>query len=165
MAWSVDALTRKRPGQECMMKNNLTTLRELVEVLNDGKAFYEEAATHVQRPELRQLFGRMARTKNAIAGALNSRIEARGSCAPADGTLTGTLRKAYGEIRARLSGSPDDEYIDQLEVFEDRIMNVFREAAGESDDAEVRALASKYMPDVTRDHSEMSALKHQARQH
>ena len=147
------------------MKSSVTTLRELVEVLNDGKAFYEEAAARVQRPELRQLFARMARTKSAIAGALNSRIEAHGSSAPGDGTLTGMLRKAYGEIRVCLSGSPDDEYIGQLEIFEDRIMTVFREAAGESDDAEVRALASKYMPDVARDHSEMSALKHQVQHH
>ena len=147
------------------MKQNVATLSELVEVLNDGKKFYEEAAAKAQRAELRQLFGRMARTKEAIAAALNARIRARGSTAPADGTFSGMLRKAYGEVRARLSSSPDAEYVGQLEGFEDRIISVFRAAAAESDDAEVRVLVSKYMPDVIRDHSEMSTLKHQLQHH
>ena len=143
------------------MNRDTTTLRELVEVLNDGKTFYEDAAGKAERADLRQLFGRMARTKGAIAAALAARIAARGRSAPDDGSLSGNLRRAYGEICARFSRSPDAAYVQQLEGFEDRILGVFREAAGESEDAEVRALAHKFMPDVMRDHSEMSALKHQ----
>jgi uncharacterized protein (TIGR02284 family) len=150
---------------EYVVKENAATLRELVEVLNDGRKFYEEAATQARADELKQLFGRMARTKGAIAKALNSRIEAHGVAAPADGTLAGMLRKAYAEVRASLSSSPDQEYVGQLEGFEDRIIRVFRSAAGESEDPEVRAVASKYLPDVMRDHSEMSALKYQLREH
>jgi uncharacterized protein (TIGR02284 family) len=150
---------------ERVVNENAATLRELVEVLNDGRKFYEEAAAQARADDLKLLFGRMARTKGAIAGALNARIEAHGSAAPADGTLAGMLRKAYAEVRACLSNTPDEEYVGQLEGFEDRIISVFRSAVGESDDPEVRAVASKYLPDVMRDHSEMSALKHQLSGH
>lgn len=137
------------------------TLKELVEVLDDGKRFYEDASTKVDRADLRQLFNRMAHTKGVIAGDLKTKIVASGKSAPDHGTIGGSLRKAYGEICAKLSKTPSKEYVDQLEGFEDRIVAAFREAAGKSDDAQVRALAQKYMPEVLRDHNEMSALKHQ----
>ncbi|HEX6834697.1 MAG TPA: PA2169 family four-helix-bundle protein [Rudaea sp.] len=137
------------------------TLKELVEVLDDGKKFYLEASEKVDRTDLRQLFSRMARTKGAIAGDLKTRIVATGKSAPNDGSLSGSLRKTWGEVRARLSSAPNAEYVDQLEGFEDRIVHAFRDAAEKSDDAEVRAVAAKYMPEVLRDHGEMSALKHQ----
>lgn len=137
------------------------TLKELVEVLDDGKKFYEDASTKVDRADLRQLFNRMAQTKGVIASDLKTQIVASGKSAPEHGTIGGSLRKAYGEICAKLSKTPSKEYVDQLEGFEDRIVAAFREAAGKSDDAQVRALAQKYMPEVLRDHKEMSALKHQ----
>lgn len=137
------------------------TLKELVEVLDDGKKFYQEASTKVDRPDLQQLFNRMARTKGAIAGDLKTKIVATGKSVPNDGSIGGSLRKAYGEICAKLSKTPNAEYVDQLEGFEDRIVHAFRDAAEKSDDADVRAVATKYMPEVLRDHNEMSALKHQ----
>lgn len=143
------------------MKTDTATLKDLVEVLNDGKKFYEEASTKVQRPELRQLFGRMAHTKAAIAGDLKTKIVSAGKDAPDGGSFSGSLHKAYSEVRAKLSSSPDGAYVGELEGFEDRILHAFRDAADKSDDAEVRALASKYMPEVLRDHNEMSSLKHQ----
>lgn len=143
------------------MNTDTATLKDLVEVLNDGKKFYEEASTKVHRPELKQLFGRMALTKGAIAGDLKTRIVSAGKDAPDGGSFSGALHKAYGEVRAKLSSSPDGEYVGQLEGFEDRILHAFRDAADKSDDSQVRALANKYMPEVLRDHNEMSSLKHQ----
>jgi uncharacterized protein (TIGR02284 family) len=148
-------------GETHMESNTDTaTLKELVEVLDDGKKFYEDASTKVDSADLRQLFNRMAQTKGVIASDLKTRIVASGKTAPDHGTVTGSLRKAYGEICAKLSKSPSKEYVDQLEGFEDRIVAAFRNAAGKSDDAEVRAVAQKYMPEVLRDHNEMSSLKH-----
>ena len=147
------------------MKPDTYTLKELVEVLNDSKKFYEEASTKVDQPELQQLFTRMARTKGAIASDLKTQITASGKKAPEGGTAGGTLKKAFGEFRAKLSSTPDREYIAQLEDFEDRIVDAFRDAAAESDDSAVRALATKYMPEVMRDHSQMSALKQQMKHH
>lgn len=143
------------------MKTDTATLKDLVEVLNDGRQFYEEASTKVQKPELQRLFGRMALTKGAIAGDLKTRIVAAGKDAPEGGSFSGSLHKAYSEVRAKLSSSPDGEYVGQLENFEDRILHAFRNAADKSEDAQVRALANKYMPEVLRDHNEMSSLKHQ----
>ena len=75
------------------MKPDTSTLKDLVEVLNDGKIFYEEAAAKINRPELRDLFRRMAGTKAAIVSDLQSKIVQRGVDAPGSDTksVSGTL--------------------------------------------------------------------------
>ena len=52
------------------MSSASATINDLIEVLEDGTKFYQEALTKVSRPDLRSLFGRMATTKAAIASDL-----------------------------------------------------------------------------------------------
>jgi len=136
-----------------------TTLNDMIEVLNDGKTFYEEAAIEVERADLKTLFVRMARIKQAIANDLRTAVSANGAKPAEGGSFAGKLRTAYAEVRAKLSSHKDDEYVTQLEEFEDRIMCAFKNAASTSDDQAVRTIARRYMPEVLRDHNEMKALK------
>jgi len=136
-----------------------TTLNDMIEVLNDGRAFYEEAAIEVKRADLKTLFVRMARIKQSIANDLRTAVVANGAKPAESGSFAGKLRTAYAEVRAKLSSHKDDEYVTQLEEFEDRIMCAFKNAASASADQAVRTIANRYMPEVMRDHNEMKALK------
>ena len=142
------------------MKNDSATLNELIEVLEDGKKFYEEAATKVTRQDLRTLFSRMATTKGAIVSDLKTAVVARGEQPANEGSFTGSIRKAYSEIRTKLSSDKNYAYVAELEQFEDRILHAFQHAAQKSDDAGVRTIAQRYMPEVSRDHAQMRELKH-----
>ena len=145
------------------MSNDTATLNHLIEVLNDGKKFYEEAATDVQRADLKTLFSQMASTKGAIANDLRTAVQAKApgeAAANDDGTFVGTIRKAYSEIRTKLSTDKNYAYIAELESFEDRILAAFRDAAEKSSDAGVRNIAQRYMPQVMRDHAQMRDMKH-----
>lgn len=135
------------------------TLNEMIEVLNDGKKFYEEASIEVKRADLQTLFIRMARTKRAIANDLRTVVVANDAIPAEGGTFAGKLRTAYAEVRTMLSSHKDDEYVTQLEEFEDRIMCAFKNAASTSGDQAVRTIASRYLPEVLRDHNQMKALK------
>jgi len=136
-----------------------TTLNDMIEVLNDGRTFYEEAAIEVKRADLKTLFVRMARIKQSIANDLRTAVVANGAKPAEGGSFAGKLRTVYAEVRAKLSSHKDDEYVTQLEEFEDRIMCAFKNAAAASDDQAVRTIANRYMPEVMRDHNEMKALK------
>jgi len=135
------------------------TLNDMIEVLNDGKTFYEEASIEVDRADLKTLFIRMARTKQAIANDLRTAVVANDAKPAEGGSFVGKLRTAYAEVRAKLSSHKDDEYVTQLEEFEDRIMCAFKNAASTSDDQAVRTIANRYLPEVMRDHNEMKTLK------
>jgi len=140
------------------MASDSKSLNGLINVLEDGRSFYKEAANEAVRPDLKALFSRMARTKMVIANDLKARVVSAGD-EPADGSLAGSLRKQYAEIRTRLANDADAEYVAQLEEFEDRILDEFQEQVEKSDDPGVRAIALKYLPEVRRDHDEMQALK------
>lgn len=144
------------------MNHDLSKLNDLIEVLIDGKKFYEEAAPEV-RPDLRQLFTRMASTKGAIVADLQRQVAASGK-EPADsGTVTGAIRKFYAEIRTSMADNENEEYVAQLEEFEDRILEAFRDASTKDDDMEVRSIAQRHMAQVKKDHDDMRALKRAAK--
>lgn len=134
------------------------TLNDLIEVLNDGKSFYEEAAEHVHA-DLAAVFRRMAQTKAAIADDLSGKVLSRGDQPSSGGTFSGTMRTLYAEVRTALASDEDAAYIEQLEEFEDRILGAFKKAVEDTDDAGVRDIANRYLPDVTRDHNDMRAMK------
>jgi uncharacterized protein (TIGR02284 family) len=135
------------------------TLNDLIEVLHDGKNFYEEAAVEVQRADLKTLFDRMVRTKQAIIDDLTAVIDFRGGEPATVGSFAGALRAAYADVRTKFSSHKDYEYVVQLEEFEDRILHAFKNAVLASEDQTVRALATRHLPEVTRDHDEMCTLK------
>lgn len=142
-----------------MTTNNDTgTLNDLIEVLNDGKAFYEEAASKA-RADLATTFQGMARTKAAIAADLAAHVATLGEKPATGGTFFGSIRKAYAEMRTAIASDQNAEYVSQLEEFEDRILHTFRGAVENSDDPAVRSIAQRYLPDVKRDHDAMRALK------
>ncbi|MFC4727529.1 PA2169 family four-helix-bundle protein [Coralloluteibacterium thermophilus] len=141
------------------MNDRTATLNELIDVLEDSRDFYRDAAQEAKHAQYRQLFERFAQTKASIAADLKTKVAARGG-EPSDGSVSGGLRKAWSELRVKLSGDSDAEYIAQLEAFEDRIVHAFRDAVNDSDDAEVRAIAQRYQPQVEQDHAQMRDLKH-----
>ncbi len=142
-----------------MAASKLTaTLNELVAVLDDGEAFYRDAAARVSRSDVNALFLRMARNKAAIAADLRGAVVEAGGEPAEGGTLPGALLRAWGDLRARLSIDARHEYIERLEAFEDRILHAFREVVNGHADGAVREIAQRHLEEVTRDHAEMRAM-------
>lgn len=142
------------------MNNDTAALNAMIRALNDGRAFYQEAASKVMREDLKRLFDRMAKTKAAIVQNMQNKVILSGNEPSDEGTFAGGMRQAYAAIRARLSSDKEASYVSELEGCEDRIVASFREAIAGSKDPAVRGIAERYLPDVTRDHDEIRALKH-----
>ena len=136
-----------------------SNLKDLIELLNDGEKFYDEAATKVKTPAYADLFRRMARQKQAIASDLSARLAAYGETAPQGGTMLGSLRKFYTDMRASMMKDNESVYVSQLEQTEDRILEAFRDDLTQSEDMELRRIAERHYPDLKRTHDEMRDLK------
>ncbi len=139
-------------------RQSAATLNELVAVLEDGEAFYRDAATRVSRSDVNALFQRMARNKAAIAADLRGAVAAAGGDPVSGGTLPGTLLRGWGDLRARLSTDARHEYLQRLEAFEERILHAFREVLDGDADATVRERAQRHIEEISRDHAEMRAM-------
>ena len=136
-----------------------SNLKDLIELLNDGEKFYAEAAAKVKIPAYANLFQRMAQQKQAIASDLSARLSALGESAPQGGTMLGSLRKFYTDVRASMSKDSEAVYVGQLEQTEDRILEAFRDDLTQSEDLELRRIAERHYPDLKRTHDEMRDLK------
>lgn len=137
-----------------------SSLAELVELLNDGIAFYQEAAAKVSDPSLSELMLKMSYLKTAIAADLNAEIAIEGDSPREHGSWFGSMRKTYADLLARFGdGDGDRELIAQLESHEDKLMAAFREATLGDESARVRDLALNYYPEIEAMHARMRDLK------
>jgi uncharacterized protein (TIGR02284 family) len=130
-------------------------LAELVDVLLDGIAFYEQAAERVGDPRLVEFFLRMGYLKKAIAGDLVAELVHQGEPAPD----AGSLRHAYAGILAELGDAGPRRYLERLEEHEERLLAACHDALQAGAPEHVQELARVYLPMVDRMHREMRRLK------
>lgn len=141
------------------MTQNTDLLNDLVQVTRDGKSFYEDVARETTDARLRGIFERMAAAKAGLIAALSGKVAALGETPAESGTLAGSLRKAFADIRATFSSDDAKVYVAQLEEAEDRILEHFNDALQKTDSPDVRAVLSEHLPKVRACHDEMRALK------
>ena len=140
-------------------KKTQHTLNDLIEIARDGTEFYREAASKVDNAELSALFTQMAGHKQEIVTGLSTAVTASGGDPADHGTMVGSMRQAYGKVRAAL-GNTDYAYVAELEEVEDRLLKAFRETVSDTDTpASARAAAEKHMPRVVECHDIMRNRK------
>ena len=137
-----------------------SSLAELVELLNDGIAFYHDAAGKVSDPALSELMQKMSFLKKAIAADLNAEIAIEGESPREHGSWFGSMRRTYADLLARFGENDSErELIAKLEEHEDQLLAAFREATLGDSSARVRDLALNYFPEIEAMHARMRALK------
>jgi uncharacterized protein (TIGR02284 family) len=142
-----------------MTDNNAKLLQELVQIARDNADFYESAREHVSNPALKDLFTRMAVAKRNLIQSLGTRLALSGEEIPDSGTMIGSMRKLYADIRASLSSNNEAIYVAQLEEGEDRLLKHFNETLTSIDDARMREAVEAQLPQVRACHDEMRVLK------
>jgi len=140
---------------------NASTVKEIVQIARDGLEFYQDAATEVKSERLKAVFSRMANHKRQLITALSTNLALNDEEVPTDGTMAGSIRKGYAEVRTMLGANEDKTYVTQLEETEDRLLHHFEDALKDCDDVGVKTLLQQHYPQVRACHDEMRALKQQ----
>ncbi len=134
-------------------------LNDLIEVTRDGQRFYEEAADQVDDDTLRALFLRLVESRRSLIDDLSAHVESLGAAPASGGTVRGTLRTLYGELRAGVAADRSATFVSQLEQAEDRLMHAFEHGLEHDPDHSVRAILARHFPKVRSMHDEMRNLK------
>ena len=142
-----------------MTDSNAKTLQELVQIARDSADFYESARDDVGSPALKDIFTRMAAAKRGLIETLGARIALAGEDIPDSGTMAGSMRKMWADLRASLGGKNEAVYVAQLEEAEDRLLEHFNEALQSLEDVRMRETVAAELPKVRACHDEMRALK------
>ena len=142
------------------MSKTSSSLAELVALLNDGIAFYQDAAGKVSDPALAELMQKMGYLKKAIAADLNAEIALEGDSPREHGSWFGSMRRTYADLMSRFGGQDNErDLIAKLEDHEDQLLSAFREATLGDASARVRDLALNYFPEIEAMHARMRDLK------
>jgi uncharacterized protein (TIGR02284 family) len=128
------------------MTDTSTHLTDLIEISEDGYAFYEEAAQKVKDKKLSALFARMAKVKSELAQELSGEVKpVAGRRKPAkkgDSSL-GDLARAYAGLRKQEPGS--ERFVRMAEV-EGQLQTTFQKVVLDRDHSfVVRVLAKQYV--------------------
>ena len=141
------------------MSQKTSSLSELVNVLDDGIAFYDEALRRITNPVYTDVFERMLDLKTSIAADINKEIILDAEPPLASGTLMGTIRLNYADAVANFADHPRHSFVEQLLAQEERVLQTFSNASSSDPSDRARELAGLYLPKVQNMYDEISKLK------
>ena len=132
------------------MTDTSNSLSDLIEISEDGTAFYEEAAQKAKDKKLVALFTRMAKAKADLAQELAGEVKPAaakkkvGKVKKPASTL-GDLSNAYAGLRKQWSDAPAERYLRMVEV-EGQLQVTFHKVVLDRDHSfVVRVLAKQYV--------------------
>jgi uncharacterized protein (TIGR02284 family) len=130
------------------MTDTTNNLSDLIEISEDGGAFYEEAAQKVKDKKLSALFTRLAKAKADLAQELSGEVKAatgKKKAGKKPPSTLGDLSKAYAGLRKQWSDAPADRFSKMAEV-EGQLQVTFHKVVLDRDHSfVVRVLAKQYV--------------------
>lgn len=139
--------------------NEISVMRDLVKVLNDGVEFYTDAKQELRGSGFENTFQEMIDVRQAALVRLQPLIYAREGEVETGQTMSGTLRKTYTDVLAKIKSSKSQTYIAQLEELEDRTLEYIRNAMLEVSSVDFNTALNHIFTSLQHCHNRMRALK------
>jgi len=106
----------------------ISDLKELLELVNDGKEGYHTAAEATESPELKALFAKLSGERIVYAAELKEHIAQHGGEADNDnGGLLGGLHRTWLSIKGKLSSDEDGSLIETILTGEEAVLAKYDE--------------------------------------
>lgn len=140
---------------------NTATLNTLIATLIDSIEGYEKSASEVENPRYAQMFAARAQERQQAVTQLQAAVTALGGNPEDDGSVMGTVHRAFQSLREVVSTKDDEAIIAEIVHGETYLKDKF-ETALDSDtlDPAPREAVKAAWASVKAGHDEMSQLKH-----
>ncbi len=135
-------------------------LKNLAGVCEDGRVFYTQAAKKTDDASLEKVFTDMGRQRMDVCQSLIGKIrEMGGTVEEQPRTAKGKWNMLYGEVLASLSPNSDKTFVNQLEECEDRVLEEFSDAIGQTIPASLKDFIYNQHRILQDSHDYMKSLK------
>ncbi|WP_333676173.1 PA2169 family four-helix-bundle protein [Dyella sp.] len=143
---------------------DIAVLNRLIEATIDSVDGYDEAAKDVKNPQIRAIFQRRARERQAACASLQSQVKALGGQPQDEGTMLASMHRVFVNLRSAVRAG-DLAVIDEVERGEDHIKAKYDDAISEAGLSTTSLAAVQHAyASVRSAHEEMSRLKHSLHQ-
>ena len=138
-----------------------TTLNTLIATLIDSVEGYQKSAGDVDNQRYAEMFNARARERQQAITTLQAAVAQAGGNPEDDGSVMGSLHRAFQSLREAVSTRDDAAIIAEIERGEDCLKEKFEAAQRHADlTPQAREAVNKAWESVRAGHDEMSALKH-----
>lgn len=138
-----------------MSVNDIETLRELIQILNDGVDFYRAAVEKAELPEHKIIFRRVVRARVAALSYLQPYMVREEGSPELGHTFGSVLHKMYPDILYGLNTDRDKTLIQQLEVVEDETLKSMQKALRNIESPMLKSILLDLYPRLNRCHNDV----------
>ncbi|MBI2187766.1 MAG: PA2169 family four-helix-bundle protein [Acidobacteria bacterium] len=103
-------------------------INDLIETCRDAERGFRMAAEHVNTPEMKGLFVRLAQQRHEFADALLPYAHRLGGATDGDGTGIAAVHRTWMQFRARLASNPERAMLEEALRGERHALAVYEEA-------------------------------------
>jgi len=144
------------------MSNDAQVTKKVIEVLEDGKLGFADAADKLadsDRADLAPTFRKFSEQRATFAGELERLAAAYGDDIDESGSVKGTLHRGWMAVKDALSGSDPDGVLDAAEQGEDHAVGVYNDALAEDISPELGEVLRRQLGSVEAAHDQVKALR------
>lgn len=138
-----------------MSVDDIETLRELIQTLNDGVEFYRAALEKSESTEHKLIFQRVIRSRVAALSYLQPYMVQEEGSPELGHTFGSVLHKMYPDILFGLNSDRDKTLIKQLEVVEDETLKAMQKALREVQSPMLKSILLDLYPRLNRCHDDV----------
>jgi uncharacterized protein (TIGR02284 family) len=136
----------------------IATLNNLLEISRDGEEGFRTCAEGVESPNLKALFVAAARRCGEGAAELEAKIRSLGGEPAKGGSISGSMHRAWTNIKSTLTGKSEHAVLAECERGEDAAKAAYEAALQKSLPADVRALVERQYEGVKANHDRVRNL-------
>ncbi|WP_323813860.1 PA2169 family four-helix-bundle protein [Cellvibrio sp. NN19] len=145
-----------------MANQEISAVRDLIRVLNDGVEFYTDAKMELRGSGYENIFQEMIDARQAALVRLQPLVYQREGEVETGQTLSGSVRKTYTDLLAKMKSNKSSTYIAQLEELEDRTLEHIRDAISEVKSEDLSVALNHIYSSLQHCHNRMRTLKRNA---
>jgi len=148
-------------------KESISILNDLIETSKDGEKGFQTSAEDIKRPDVKAFFlSRSAEIATAVR-ELQAEVRALGGDPETSSSVSGTLHRAWVDLKSTLTGKDDVAVLNEVERGEDVALKAYKEARQKAIEkslpAAVTSLIDKQLQGVQANHDKVKALRDAAR--
>lgn len=137
----------------------IETLNELAEISRDGEQGFLAAAEDVQDPKLKTMFRSAAARCAEGAKELEAKIVGLGGEPSQGGSVTGTVHRAWTNLKAVVTGRSERAVLEEVERGEDAAKEAYEHAIAQPVPPEIRSIIQRQYQGVKENHDRVRSLR------
>jgi uncharacterized protein (TIGR02284 family) len=140
-------------------EHDIDQLNSLLEATLDSAQGYGDAADAAKNSRVSGLFRTRAQVRHEIAERLEARVKALGGEPAGSGTVAGSARRWFADLKQKVSGD-DSSLVADVSAGEDHLKDVYQKVVldGELSDP-IRAAVESEFVQIQADHDEMLDMR------